>query len=139
MFLNNQKFELPETYEKQKDDVNWDALKWEQERWNKDNDTLVSRVSQEFPRMSNKFTKLSSKEKPWGEKFPMQFNWEDSPKLHKFEKGRWFYSHIENSNHLDYCGWPSVFGLKHIRVLLGIEERFKFSKLLFERLYSLEC
>jgi len=137
-YLNHQKFELPEQFEEQKNDVNWDSLKWDHKRWNEDNDTLIARVTQEFPRISKKFKRLSSEDTPWGSKNPQQFNWEDNPKLSKFEKGRWFYTNIENSNHLDYCGWPSVFFFKQLRVLFGVENRFHFSKNLIDRLYSLE-
>ena len=138
LFLKYDKIHIPQIYKDQLNDKNWDALKIDEERFNGDNDTLVTRVSQEFPKMSHKFTKLSSEHKPWGKKKPEQFNWEDSTKITKFEKGRWYYSNVENSNHLDLIGWPSIRILKFLRVLLGIENRFKFNKQLFERIYSLE-
>ena len=137
-FINSHKFDIPDVYEIQKEDKNWDALKWDYERWSTDNDTLVSRVSQEFPRISHKYGKLSSETKPWGKQDPEQFNWEDSIKLSHFQTGRWFYSAVEQSNHLDLCGWPNLPVLKHLRVLFGVENRYQFSKNLFERLYSLE-
>ena len=135
-FLNNQKFDLPSKYELQSDDVSWDALKWDQKRWNEDNDTLLARVTQEFPRISHDFNRLSDSKKPWGDKTPQPFNWEDNTFFTRFEKGRWFYSNIENTNHLDLCGWPNIF--RHFRVLLGIENRYRFYKQLFDRIYSLE-
>ena len=137
-FLKRYKFELPGNYEEQGDDVNWDALQWDMNRWNGDNDTLVPRVTQEFPRISSDYTSQSDANKPWGEKQPSQFNWEDSPKLQKFDKGKWFYTHVEQSTHLDLCGWPNLPILRQLRVLLGIENRHEFSKQLFDRLYSLE-
>jgi hypothetical protein len=113
-------------------------LRWETNRWHSDNDTLVPRISQEFPRISHKYSKLSSENKPWGTKEPEQFNWEDNTKLSKFQRGRWYYTAIENSSHLDMCGWPALSGVKHVRILFGFENRYEFSKQLFERLYSLE-
>lgn len=58
-WVNKYSFKLPEIFEKQKFNRNWDALKWNMKRWAEDNDTLVSRVSQEFPRISNEYTSLS--------------------------------------------------------------------------------
>jgi hypothetical protein len=137
-WIHNHKYEVPKIFENQKDNKNWDALDWDHKRWQEDNDTLVSRVSQEFPRISHSYTKLSSEDKPWGVKDPAQFNWEDSTKVTRFEKGRWFYTALEHTNHLDIAGWPRLRSLEFFRVLLGVENRFEFSKQLFERLYSLE-
>eukprot|EP00343_Euplotes_focardii_P000253 CAMPEP_0205799742 /NCGR_PEP_ID=MMETSP0205-20121125/1146_1 /ASSEMBLY_ACC=CAM_ASM_000278 /TAXON_ID=36767 /ORGANISM="Euplotes focardii, Strain TN1" /LENGTH=263 /DNA_ID=CAMNT_0053061625 /DNA_START=720 /DNA_END=1508 /DNA_ORIENTATION=- len=88
-WIHRHDYDLPEMFEKQKDDKNWDALKWDHKRWREDNDTLLSRVSQEFPRISSAYNSLSSEEKPWGGKDPEQFNWEDKARLSKFDKGRW--------------------------------------------------
>lgn len=137
-YIRWHKFDVPELFESQRDSTNWDALKWDDDRWHDDSDTLVTRVAQEFPRISHKFTKLSADEKPWGTKVPRQFNWEDNTKLTKFEKGRWFYTALENSSHLDYCGWPALAIIKHLREFFGVENRYEFSKQFFERLYSLE-
>ena len=137
-WIHRHKHDLPEIFESQKYHKNWDALKWDEKRWREDNDTLVSRVSQEFPRMSNTYHKLSSEDKPWGDKDPEQFNWEDNVQLTKFDKGRWFYTNIENSNHLDFAGWPNFKIVRFFRVLLGIEKRYEFPKQVFERIYSLE-
>ena len=137
-FMQTSKIIIPKLYEDQQNDSNWDALKIEEQRYYEDNDSLVARVSQEFPKMSHNFTKLSSEEKPWGKKNPQQFNWEDNPRLTKFDKGRWFYSNIENSYHLDLAGWPEVWIMKFLRVVFGVEYRYQFFKQLFERIYSLE-
>lgn len=137
-FIKRYKYDLPKIYEQQKENKNWDTLKWDHERWHEDTDTLVTRYSQEFPRMSHKYTSISSEVKPWGTKAPEQFNWEDNPKMTRFEKGRWFYTAIENSTHLDLCGWPIVTPFHQLRVLFGVENRFEFFQTLFERLYALE-
>lgn len=138
-YIQHHQYDIPSIVDSQKEDKNWDSLKWDKKRWHGDNDTLVSRVSQEFPRISHKYTKFSSECKPWGKKDPEQFNWEDNTKLNKFDKGRWFFTAIENSTHLDYCGWPDLAIIKHVRCFFGTENKFQFSKYLFERLYSLEC
>lgn len=138
LYLQYHKYDPPKAYQIDEKNKNWDALKWDTKRWHEDNDTLVARISQEFPRISYEYNKITSEKKPWGEKDPEQFNWEDNIRLAKFEKGRWFYSAIENSNHLDMCGWPALNIIKHIRLFFGFENRYQFSKNLFERLFALD-
>ena len=123
-FMENSNIILPEMYKNQQFDKNWDALKIEEQRFYEDNDSLVARVSQEFPKMSHSFTKLSSGDKPWGIKNPEQFNWENKARLTKFDKGRWFYSNVENSYHLDLAGWPTTRIQGFLRVILSLEYRY---------------
>lgn len=61
-----------------------------------DTDQILSRWTQEYPRISSEYKSLISEDKPWGEKSePVFFDYTiDSRLRHSFDTGIWYYTSL---------------------------------------------
>ena len=76
-----------------------------------DSDFILPRWTQEYPKLASYYQSKDSKNKPWGQKSdPIYFDWQiDSSTLHNFDKGIWYYSSLQLSDHHDLAGFPNKF------------------------------
>ena len=104
---------------------NIEAIDWQVYNSTMDQDGVIERWSQEFPRISTEYrTKADSKKAPWGVKSTPQYfdSWQESTLTvvksyekettlgeNTFETGIWYYTGIPMSDHQDNCGIENNF------------------------------
>ena len=118
---------------------NVEAIDYANSDWIEDNDVLLSRASQEFPRHTTAYKTFFSPNKPWGPTGePILFDVMEHPTLTKdiLKPGIWYYGSIPTTDHLDSCGIPPI--LSPFRTLTGQEFRYELWRTLFIRLRLLK-
>eukprot|EP00347_Sterkiella_histriomuscorum_P020360 403338107 len=103
-----------------------------------DSDMILPRWTQEFPKFASNYQDKFSQNKPWGQKSePVYFDNEiDSRIQQSFDKGVWYYSSLQMSDHHDLAGFPNKF--KVLQTILGREFRPQVYINIFNRLRTLE-
>lgn len=117
---------------------NVEAIDFTMQDWIKDNDVCISRRASEFPRMNTDFQNHFSRDRPWGEQDPVQFDVLDHPIHHisSLKPGVWYYGGIPGTDHLDLCGFPETFS--PFRTLIEEEFRHEVWRTIFIRAKMLD-
>lgn len=110
--------------------------------WIDDTDLILSRASEEFPRLSDLYNN-KERSKPWGEKslpiFIEPFLDENQLKLSEgpnYQKGVWYYSDYPLTDHHDMAGLPNTW--RGIQTMIGLEYRPTFWINIYNRVRLLE-
>jgi hypothetical protein len=111
--------------------------------WNDDNDNMISRTCQEFPKHSMKYTsKVKLDNIPWGKKSkPIQidplvdeniFNLNSKP----YETGVWYFAEYPQTDHNEFAGMRNYF--RYLQTILGMDYRAGFYVNIYNKIRSLD-